>query len=101
MGVVMFCLLLGSCQSSKVCVGDMKLEDPVVRVKTIHNSYFLGGLLGRKRIKATDYTNGMNSYMVKNYRSFVDCIVGGVTMGIYTPTTTEFYLPADYKKPRK
>lgn len=91
------CILFGSCQSSSVCVGELKNDDPVVRVKTIHNSFFLEGLFGRKQIQATDYTQGLDSYKVKNYHSFVDCVLRYVTFGIYTPTTTEIYLPADYK----
>lgn len=92
--ILTFC----SCSVSSVCVGNVKVDDPVVRVKTVHNSFFLDGLLGRKEIKATDYTLGSDSYMVKNYRSFVDCVVGGVTFGIYTPTTTDIYLPANSQK---
>lgn len=94
---LLLCVLFCSCQSSSVCVGELKNNDPVVRVKTVHNSFFLYGLLGRKQIKATDYTQGLESYKVKNYRSFVDCVLNGVTFGIYTPTTTEIYLPANYK----
>lgn len=95
--MVMTCVLLCSCQSSSVCVGDLKNDDPVIRVKTIHNNFFLNGLLGKKRIKATEYTQGLESYKVKNYRSFVDCVVNSVTLGIYTPSTTEIYLPANAK----
>ena len=94
-------MLITSCQSSSVCVGELKNNDPVVKVKTIHNSFFLDGLLGRKRINATNYTLGQENYKIKNYRSFVDCIVSSVTFGIYTPSTTEIYLPANYKQKEK
>lgn len=96
--MALVCMFLGSCQSSSVYVGELKREDPTVRVKTIHNNFFVGGLIGRKQITAADYTQGLENYKVKNYRSFVDCVLGGITMGIYTPSTTEIYLPANYKR---
>lgn len=96
--LAVICVFLSSCQSSSVCVGELKNDDKTVRVKTIHNNFFVGGLLGRKQIDATEYTQGVKSYKVKNYRSFVDCVLSGVTFGIYTPSTTDIYLPVDYKK---
>lgn len=93
--LVIACVHLDSCQSSSVCVGDLKNDDPVVCVKTIHHNFFVDGLLGRKRVKANDYTQGLESYKIRNYRTFVDCVIGGVTCGIYTPSTTEIYLPAN------
>ncbi|MCH5177961.1 MAG: hypothetical protein J1F25_08040 [Prevotellaceae bacterium] len=95
------CMVLSSCYSSSVYVGDLKKNDEVVRVKTIHNNFFLDGLFGRKQIKATDYTLGQDSYKVKTYQSFVDGVLQWVTFHIYTPRTTEIYLPANYKQKDK
>ncbi|MBQ8487673.1 MAG: hypothetical protein IJ533_08515 [Prevotella sp.] len=72
-----------------------------MKVKTIHNNFFLGGLVGRQKIVAPEYTMGLTDYKVKNYHSIVDVILQNITAGIYTPTTTEIYLPANYRQPQK
>ena len=84
-----------SCYNSTVCVGDMKPETPAVKVNTIHNPHFIYGLVGSKDIKGNDYTAGQESYKVKHYRSFVDLLLSSLTAGIYTPTTTNVYLPIE------
>lgn len=91
-GVLVFSF--SSCQVSTVCVGEMKKDDPAVCVQTIHNSHFLSGLIGYKEISASEYVAGRTDYKVQKYRSFVDGLLSGVTMGIYTPSTTKIYLPA-------
>lgn len=85
---------ISSCQVSTVCVGEMKNDDPAVCVQTIHNSHFLGGLIGHKEISASEYVSGKTDYKVEKSRSFVDGLLSSVTMGIYTPSTTKIYLPA-------
>ena len=84
-----------SCCSTTYYVGQMNRESPAVCTNTIHNSHFLGGLVGSKDIAANEYLAGKSDYCVKTFHSFVDCLLGGITLGIYTPTTTKIYLPAD------
>lgn len=91
-------LILQSCYCSTVCVGNMKREDPSVCVNTVHNPHFLYGLVGSKDIAGKDYVAGQENYKVKHYRSFVDGLLSSLTGGIYTPTTTKVYLPADVRK---
>lgn len=91
-------LMLQSCYCSTVCVGNMQENDPAVCVNTVHNPHFVDGLVGSKDIAGKDYVAGHESYKVKHYRSFVDGLLSGITMGIYTPTTTKFYLPLDANK---
>ena len=87
-------LLMQSCYCSTVCVGDMKPDDPAVCVNTVHNPHFIGGLVGGKDIEGKDYVAGKQNYKFKKYHSFVDLLLGSITLGIYTPTTTKIYLPA-------
>lgn len=91
-------LMLQSCYCSTVCVGNMKRDDPSVCVNTIHNSHFIDGLVGSNDIAGKDYVAGQENYKVKHYRSFLDGLLSGITFGIYTPSTTKIYLPAEVKK---
>lgn len=94
-GVCMICaaLMLESCYSSTVCVGNMKPETPAVKVNTKHNAHFIGGLIGEGKVRAKDYVEGAKDYKVKHQLTFLDYVLSGITMGIYTPSTTKFYVP--------
>lgn len=85
--------LLSSCYSSTVCVGNIKKNDPAVKVNTVHNAHFIGGLVGSPTKMGKDYVDGAKDYKVKHSMTFFDCLIGGITCGIYTPTTTKFYVP--------
>lgn len=91
-------LTFSSCYNSSVCVGDMKADDPAVKVNTVHNPHFLYGLIGHKKAEASKYVGDAKSYRVKRSQSFVDGLLSSITFGIYTPTTTTFYVPFDSKK---
>lgn len=95
-------LMLQSCYSSTVCVGKMHPEEEATRVGTSHNAHFLGGLIGSKKIKAKKYVDNLTDYKIKTFHSFGDMLVSSITLGIYTPTTTKFYVNDDgLKKLRK
>jgi Bor protein. len=93
-------LLLSSCYSTTVSVGDMKTTDPAVEVATVHNAHFVDGLVNSVKREAKDYVGENKSYRVKQYQSFVDGLLAGVTLGIYTPTTTKYYLPYGVAAPK-
>ena len=95
MGVCMMCvvMMLESCYSSSFYVGDMTPETPAVKVNTKHNSHFINGLIGEGEVNASNYVGGAESYKVKHQLTFLDYIISGVTFGIYTPSTTKFYVP--------
>lgn len=95
-GCICFMLLFQSCYCSTVCVGDMKKDEPAVCVNTIHNHKFIYGLVNSGKV--TDgkiYVSDKKDYKFKHYRSFVDQVLSSITCGIYTPTTTKVYLPAN------
>ena len=95
LGACMICaaLMLESCYSSTVCVGNMKPETPAVKVNTKHNAHFIGGLIGGGKARAKNYVEGAKDYKVTHQLTFLDCVLSGVTFGIYTPSTTKFYVP--------
>lgn len=93
--VCMLCsiLMLSSCYSSSVCMGNMKPETPCVKIATVHNHHFISGLAGEGKIRAKDYMEGEKDYKVKHQITFLDGLLSSITMGIYTPSTTKFYVP--------
>lgn len=93
MGCVAFLMLLSSCYSSTVSMGDMKPTDPAVHVATAHEAHFIAGLVGSTKRDAKNYVGDNKDYRIKQYQSFVDGLLGTITVGIYTPTTTKFFLP--------
>lgn len=92
--------MLSSCYSSTVSVGDMKATDPAVEVAKVHNAHFVDGLVNSVKKEAKDYVGENKNYRVKQYQSFVDGLLAGVTLGIYTPTTTKYYLPYGVAAPQ-
>ena len=65
----------------------------MVKVQTVHNSHFIGGLIGDSKMRAKDLVEGESDYMVKHQITFLDYVLSGVTFGIYTPSTTTYYVP--------
>lgn len=92
-------LMMQSCYTTSTYVGNAKPSRPMVKVQTVHNSHYIYGLIGNPKMKAKDLVDGENDYMVKHQMTFLDYVVSGVTFGIYTPSTTTFYVP--YKKGTK
>jgi hypothetical protein len=42
---------------------------------------------------ANDYVGNYTDYVIKTRHSFVDYLLEYITMGIYTPTSTTYYVP--------
>lgn len=97
-GCICAALMLTSCYTSEVYVGKMKPGTPAVKVNTKHNSHFIGGLIGKGKARGKDYVDGAKDYMVKHQITFLDYVLSSVTMFIYTPSTTKFYVPLNSKK---
>ncbi len=91
--------VLSSCYNTKVYVGNVKKEDKVVKVKSVTNTHLIGGLvpLGSAKVDPKPYVGDRTDYVVKTNQTFWNGLLGGITMGIYTPTTTTFYVPANSK----
>lgn len=93
-------LALTSCYNNRILVGNVSENDPVVEVQKQWNSHWLYGLIpgGKTNLKAEEFVKGRQNYVVKTNQSFVNGLINGLTMGIYTPTTTTFYVPLDEAK---
>lgn len=91
----LFAMTLTSCYNSRVYVGSISKEEPLVKVQKQRNDHFIYGLVDSKNAKmsAKDIMQGRQSYMIKTHTTFVNGLVRCLTGGIYTPTTTTFYVP--------
>ncbi len=92
-----FAFLMTSCFNTKVCVGNMKADDPSIKVNSVTNHHFLYGLVpgGKTKVDAKKYIGEKENYAIKNNWTFLNGFLGCITFGIYTPTTTTFYVPLD------
>lgn len=86
---------LSSCYSTTNLYGGMKPESPAVKVSSTRSDLFVYGLVPTKNCNITDaeYVREAKDYKVRKYHSFVDGLIACITLGIYTPVTTEYYLP--------
>ena len=98
--VFVLALALTSCYNNRIMVGNVQPNDPVVEVQTQWNSHWIYGLVpGEKtNMKAEDFLKGRTNYVIKTNMSFVNGLIGGLTCGIYCPTTTTFYVPLNEVK---
>ncbi len=88
---------LSSCYSATTCVGTVKADDPVVKVNSVKNHHFIVGFIdeGKTKIEDSKYIGERKNYKVKKCTTFVDGFIEFITMGIYSPTTTIYYVPLD------
>ena len=88
-------LVLASCYNTRIIVGDVKPKEPLVQVNSEWNHHLIFGLvpLDNATMVAADYVNNRPNYVIKTNQSFLNGLVGILTMGIYTPTTTTYYIP--------
>lgn len=76
---------LSSCYSYTNVVGKGPQQNQTV---TKWNHYVIGGLAPVGLSDATQMAGGATDYSVNTKLSFVNALIGAVTFGIYTPTTT-------------
>lgn len=88
-------LLMSSCYTSKVYHGNVTENTPVLEVASKANPILLFGLLPLKGAsqKASDVVGDKKNFVVKTGWTFVDGFLNSLTLGIYSPTTTSYYLP--------
>lgn len=93
--MAIFALVMTSCYNAKVCMGNVKQNDPVVKVNSVTNHNLLWGLipLSQNKVEAKNYIGNRENYAVKYNWTFLNGFLGCITCGIYSPTTTTFYVP--------
>lgn len=86
------CMFLSSCYCDKISVGNVRPGDELVHVSSVRNTHVLGGLIVNHD-KVENQMQGINDYVIENKQTIGDLIVGCITFGIYTPSTTKYYVP--------
>lgn len=88
-------LVLSSCYNTRIIVGNVMPNEPLVKVSTEWNHHLIYGLvpLDNSTMQAEDYTAPYENYVVRTYMSFLNGLVSGLTWGLYTPTQTSYYVP--------
>lgn len=92
--IALMCVFLTSCYTSRVANGNMSITEPTVQVNSQKNHFLLWGLLplGQTQV-AKEFVGDKKDYTTETSWTFVDGLLNCITLGIYTPTTTTYYLP--------
>lgn len=93
----MFVMTLASCYCDKIYVGDITPYDEVVHVESARNGHYLEGAVVTKN-NVRQYIGDTKDYIIETKHTFGDMILTGVTLGIYSPTTTKYYVKKDNPK---
>ena len=88
--------MLCSCYTSRILVGDVTPKEPMVEVAKKHDAHFIGGLVKTAKNVAEEHVGTAQNYMIRSQYGFGDIVLSAITAGIYTPTTTKYYLPVRY-----
>lgn len=93
--IVVAASALSSCYNTRIIVGNVKPNEPLIKVSTEWNHHLIYGLvpLDNATMIAEDYVGPYSNYVVRTYTSFLNGLVSGITWGIYTPTQTAYYIP--------
>lgn len=88
-----------SCFNTRLLVGNVEPNDPVIEVQKEWNHHFLFGLIPAEnaKMKPAEYVDDKQNYVVRTNTSFLNGLVSGLTFGIYTPTQTTYYIPLSDK----
>jgi hypothetical protein len=91
---VIVALLMSSYYTAKVAHGSLTTDSPVVKVNSKKNHALIEGLLPLSGgYTAQKYVGDRKDYVTKSQITFVDGLLRIITIGIYTPSTTTFYVP--------
>jgi hypothetical protein len=93
-------MLFSSCYTAKIAHGSLTTDSPVVKVNSKKNHALIEGLIPlNEGFVAKKYVGDRKDYVTKSQITFVDGFLRLITLGIYTPSTTSFYVPlADVSK---
>ncbi len=97
LAVALVAATLTSCYSTTTCVGTLEKDAPMVKVNTVKNHFLVEGLIpiSNTKIQDSKYVGNRKNYQVKKTITFVDGLLRVITFGIYTPSTTVYYLPIE------
>lgn len=88
-------IALSSCYNTRILVGDVKPNEPLVEINREWNHHLIVGLvpLNNAKMQASEFVGERPNYVVKTNQSFLNQLVSACTFGIYTPTQTIYYVP--------
>lgn len=89
-------MMLCSCYTSRILVGDTKPKEPMIEVAKSHDAHFIGGLVKTAKNVAEEHIGETENYMIRSQYGFGDIVLSAITAGIYTPTTSKYYIPVRY-----
>lgn len=92
--VAVIAACLTSCYCDKTFVGNVKPHDELVHVASSHNGHVIGGAIVTKS-NVSQYVGDTKDYVIANKQTFGDMMLSMFTVGIYTPTTTKYYVKKD------
>lgn len=85
--------MLCSCYTTRVLVGDVKPNEPMIEVSKKHDAHFLGGLVKTAKNIAEEHVGEAENFMIRSQYGFGDIMLSAISLGIYTPTTSKYYIP--------
>lgn len=84
-------LSFSSCYCNKIIVGTIDQDEELVHVASERNAHIFGGAIVTHE-KAKNYVSDVENYVIETKRTFGDMLAQWITGGIYTPTTTKYYV---------
>lgn len=90
--VVGIALSFSSCYCDKIIIGSVDQGEELVHVASERNVHVLYGAIVTHE-KAKNYVPEVENYVIATKHTFGDLFVSWLTGGIYTPTTTKYYVP--------
>ena len=85
-------LSFSSCYCNKITIGSVGKDEELVHVASERNVHLLGGAIVTHK-KAKRYVPDVENYVIATKHTFGDLFAHWITCGIYTPTTTKYYVP--------
>lgn len=85
-------LSFSSCYCNKITIGSVDKDEELVHVASERNVHLLGGAIVTHK-KAKSYVPDVENYVIATKHTFGDLFAHWITCGIYTPTTTKYYVP--------
>lgn len=95
--IVIFLIVLSfsSCYCDKTYVGNVNNTESLVHVASVRNEHVLGGLIVTHNQKSFSIPDSIKDYVIERKFTLGDLLASTITFGLYTPTTTKFYVKKD------
>lgn len=90
------CIIFSSRYVTEYHIGSIVPGLDVLKIGEYKNHYFIHGLVSFNKPRILkDLIGDRKNYIIITKRKFLDNLIAVLTSGIYTLTTTEYYIPSD------